>query len=174
MPPLVAQIIIMTSNKNTNSSPIQYGWTKLRPGENKIRVLAKPVVGVSSFNVETKQTKRFRTFLEVDAAKYKNVKPFMACKVYNYDTGLIELFSFNQKNILYPLAKLNAINGNYDIRDVDIVISRDGEGVESKYTVSNLNPSEVPLKAVTLAQRVQIDFEAFFENTNPFTLLEHE
>jgi hypothetical protein len=123
-------------------------YMRLAAGDNKFRVLDRPLLGYQGWNVDDKGRmhpvrKPLDTF-EPDEVDLKTVRHFWAMPVFNYSTGAIEVLSITQATVQKAIRQLAfdpdwGSPGRYDI-----VVSRDGSGLDTKYSVRPQPPKPLP------------------------------
>lgn len=130
-------------------------FMKLDKGESLFRVLAKPVMGYEYWTEENKPVRSREPFTELapNAKKDKNgniqkPKHIWIMPVWDYTTNAIKILTITQKKIQEAI--LNLANDKdwgspvkYDIR-----IVREGDGLETKYSVSPKPHKELDSKVV--------------------------
>jgi len=135
-------------------------YTKLPVGETKLRIVSKAIIGWEGwfqnkpvrFAHDYKITPDEYATLDrdnFDSAKGK-WKMFGVCVVYNYTEKAVQYWMFSQKQIRDQLVNLANDKDWGDITKYDIKIRREGEKMETKYTVN-------PLPAKPLAKEVEME-----------------
>jgi hypothetical protein len=154
----------------------QSRYLKLQKGDTRIRILSHAVVGFSGWTPENKPL-RWRTEQDVDRTKLKlekNGQPkvghFWAFPVFNYDTKTVQVFEITQKTIQKAIKKY--------VDDVDygapwgydIIITKDGDGLETEYTVIAKPPKPMEHLIQDGWEMVKPTFDAnrLFDNGDPF------
>ena len=118
-----------TSNNN---------YVKLNEGENKFRILSKPILGWEDW--KDKKPVRFpfnkKPLKSIDPAK--PIKHFWAFIVWNYDAQAIQILSITQATIRSNLEALCRDSDWGDPYFYDIKIIKSGDGVDTEYKVNPL------------------------------------
>lgn len=144
-------------------------YMKLQLGENKIRILSKPILGWEDW----KDNKPVRYKIDKKPAKSidpnKPLKHFWSLIVWNYAEELIQVLNITQAGVRNPIEALCKDDDWGAPYFYDIKIIKTGEGKETKYSV---NPS--PHKKITdnikeafFEKRCNLD--ALFDNADPFS-----
>lgn len=144
-------------------------YTKLAEGENRVRILSKPILGWEDWH--DKKPVRY-AFNEKPAKSFdpkKPVKHFWAFIVFNYNENEIQIMQITQATIRKSLESLCRDKDWGAPFGYDIKIVKKGEGVDTEYAV---NP--VPHKAITqditdAFYNRRCNLEAVFANADPFS-----
>lgn len=149
-------------------------YTKFMDGENRFRILSKPIIGWEDWEkVEAgfrpiRFRMKDRPKLPIDPKK--PVKHFWAMIVWNYKTEAIEILHLTQASIR------SAIEALVHDKDwgapfyYDIKVTRSGEGMDTEYVVN-------PIPHKPLSPVIYDEFhakpcylEALFDNLDPFNM----
>jgi hypothetical protein len=133
-----------------NDKPL---YTKLPIGTTKLRILSqakigwegwfqsKPVRFAHDYNITADEYATLDKD-EYDSAKSK-WKQFAVCVVYNYEEDAVQYWQFAQKQIKNQLISLAQDKDYGNLANYDIKVKREGEKMETKYTVTPLPPKSV-------------------------------
>lgn len=144
-------------------------YMKLQEGENKIRILTKPIIGWEDWI--DKKPIRYKNYEKPQKPNdpQKPIKHFWAFIVWNYAEEQIQILHITQATIRYAIEGLSKDSEWKAPYFYDIKIIKTGEGKETEYTV---NPS--PHKK--LSQHIKDAFyekrcylEALYDNADPFS-----
>jgi hypothetical protein len=145
-------------------------YFKLQDGENKIRILSKPIIGWEDWdnNKPVRFTLDNKPTFSIDPDK--PVKHFWAFIVYNYCENEIQVMQVTQatiRNAIEALCKDTDWGAPFFY---DIKIHKTGEKVNTKYTVNPTphKPLEPYITKAFYARRCCL--EAMFQNLDPFAL----
>jgi hypothetical protein len=125
-------------------------YMKLQDGENKIRILSKPIVGWMDW-------------------KDKNpIKHFWAFIVWNYNDQAIQVLEITQQTIQSAITNLNKDEDWGAPYEYDIKIVKKGKDMETKYSVtpSPKKPLTDQIKQAALDKPCYLD--ALFSGTDPW------
>ncbi len=154
--------------QNYESPKSSNNYMKLQDGENRIRILSKPILGWEDW--QDKKPIRFRLdekpMKSIDPEK--KIKHFWAFIVWNYNENQIQILQITQVGIQRSIENFDKDADWGAPYAYDIKIMRKGEGVNTEYAV---NP--VPHKPVDPAiEQAFIDrpckLDALFLNCDPF------
>lgn len=144
------------------------GYTKLQPGDNKLRILSKPIVGWLDWHDKTPVRTRYTEKPPTPWKESRPPKHFWAMIVYNYLDEEIQIWEITQKSIQHQLQSL--------ILDVewgepyfyDIKITRTGQDLKVKYAVSPIphKPSGAIIQGKFEDKPIWLD--SLFSGKNPF------
>lgn len=127
-------------------------YTKIQ-GEVRLRVLSKAILGWEGWYknkpIRFKYDYKISTD-EYDALDKDNYDPskakwkqFAVCVVWNYTEGCPQFWQFSQKQIKDQLLALAADTDWGNITNYDIKVKREGEKMETKYSITPLPAKEV-------------------------------
>jgi hypothetical protein len=129
-----------------NDKPL---YTKITTGsEVRLRVLSRAVVGQEGWYMS--KPVRFDSMFKINADQYATLdkdtydsskskwRQFAVCVVYNYTTDAVQFWQFTQKQVRDGLERLSKDADWGDLSTYDIKVKREGEGIETKYTITPL------------------------------------
>lgn len=162
------------SNKSLNDT--SGGYMKFTTGANRFRIMGSPIVGWEWWN-ETKDGKRaphrVRINEKLDAGKIddpESVRRFWAMVVYNYDAKKIQILEITQKGIQQTLENLVADDDwGSPVQAYDIVITKTGEKMETKYEVLPKPKTEIDPEILAEYKATKINLEALYDGDDPFS-----
>lgn len=146
-------------------------YMKLKDGENRLRILSKPVLGWEDW--DNKIPVRYRMKKGEKAPEpinpNKPVKHFWAFIVWNYQDQKIQILSITQATVMKALDVFSKDPDWGAPYFYDIKIYKTGKDKETKYSVT-------PLPHKELSRNVEVEFhaspcnlDALFENEDPFS-----
>jgi hypothetical protein len=134
-------------------------YTKIKNGETKLRILSKALLGWEGW-FQNKPV-RFPYDYSITSDEYGTLdkdnydsskakwKQFAVCVVWNYNESCVQYWQFNQKQVREQLMQLAQDSDWGDVTKYDIKIKREGEKMETKYTLIPSN--KAPLSDTILA-----------------------
>jgi len=145
------------------------GYMKLEDGENKLRILSRPIIGWLDWTTDKKPVRfgfKFKPEKQIDPSQ--PIKHFWAFIVWDYQASEIRILEITQSSIQAAIQNLTKDEDWGAPFDYDIKILKTGQKKETKYAV---NPSpKKPLtddqKNFALAKRVNLN--ALFTNADPY------
>ncbi len=151
------------------------GYMKFVKGENRFRIMSSPILGYEYWiTTEDGGRKPVRTRLDekIDISKVEDqdqVKHFWAMVVYNYNIEKIQILEITQKGIQKTLRALaKDKDWGSPVQTYDIVVTRNGDGMETKYEVLPKPAKTLPSAITELYKGTQINLEALFASKDPF------
>lgn len=139
-------------------------YVKLEKGENKIRILSKPIIGW----LDWKDNKPLRFPMNEKPTKPidpdKPIKHFWAFVVWSYNTNSIAIMEITQATIQHAIQALSKDQDWGNPFRYDIKIIKSGEKLDTEYTV---NP--VPHKPVTAEVQNAFMLKGEIKLTNLFS-----
>lgn len=148
-------------------------YMKLKDGENKIRILSKPVVGW----VDWKDKKAYRFPMDKKPEKPldKNpIKHFWAFIVWNYNDQAIQILEVTQQTIQTQIINLTKDEDWGMPFDYDIKISKKGRDLDTKYSVIPANKKPVADEVQKSALDKPCYLDALFTGADPWTVTDKQ
>tara|TARA_R110000744_G_scaffold376292_1_gene490438 strand:+ start:398 stop:895 length:498 start_codon:yes stop_codon:yes gene_type:complete len=147
------------------------GYTKCLKGDTILRFLGDPITGYEWWESMhgTEKPVRCNNFDEIrDEHATQKAKHFWACAVWNYEAGAIQIWQINQRTIQEAI--MNLINDSDwgDPREYDLKITRTGDALETKYTVSPKPKKDLPEAAKFEYDLMGIKLEKLITGDDPF------
>jgi hypothetical protein len=153
-------------------------YLKFEQGETRFRFLTSPIVGNEYWNHDGKPVRKRTT----DSIDHSDIRPekdgrpgvpkhFWAAPVLNYREKRVQILEITQKGIMQSISAL-AKDGDWGTPlEYDLVVSREGEGMETKYQV--IPKPAKPLdseakKAWDTLRESGFNLEALYDGTDPF------
>ena len=154
------------------------GYMKLETGKNRFRILSSAIVGWEGWNEDKEgnhkplRKRLTEDLISSDFQEPEKIKRFWAFIVWNYKDEAIQILEITQKGIRQSItALINNKKWGTPVNSYDIVITREGEKLKTKYTVTP-DPKEPTEKEITNAfKKKPINLEALFSNDDPFKSL---
>lgn len=147
-------------------------YFKPQQGENKIRILAKPVLGnVAWTSQDGKRVPIRKPLGEIfDTAKIDEApKHFWALPIYDYADKTVKVWEITQATIREHLEKLNSDKDWGDPTQYGLKVTKEGEKMDTKYNVIPAPKSELPKEIKEQWEDTPVDLTALFRNEDPFT-----
>lgn len=149
-------------------------YTKLTDGDNRIRILASPIIGWEGWKTQSDGTrkpvrKRMNETISVNEIDNEDrIKHFWAMPVYNYQTEQVEILNITQKGIQKAIQTLVADKDWGSPLNYDLVINKKGQKLETEYQVMP-KPAKVLDEGIERAFRdMDIKLDALYEGGDPF------
>lgn len=157
------------------------GYLKTKQGENRIRILASPILGwvwwidkngnIREKGVQPQKGDKpvrvpFKGVVPVEAAE--TVKHFWAMKAYNYAEKAVQVWEVTQKQIQNPLKELSKDEDWGSPLAYDIVITKTGEKLETEYSVIPKPKKELAPEIAEALKNTPINLESLYDGGNPF------
>jgi hypothetical protein len=148
-------------------------YMKLQDGENKIRILSKPIVGWLDW--KDKKPYRFHMNAKPEKPMDKNpIKHFWAFIVWNYNDQAVQILEITQQTIQSAINNLNKDSDWGSPFDYDIKITKKGKDLETKYSVipGAKKPIEDDVKKAALDKPCYLD--ALYKGEDPWTVTKEQ
>lgn len=150
--------------------PISGGnYMKLQDGENKVRILSKPVVGWVDW--KDKQPHRFQMKAKPEKPMGdKPIKHFWAFLVWNYADSTVQILELTQSTIQKAIGDLSKDEDWGAPFEYDIKITRKGKDLNTEYgvTPSPKKPLTDEMKKSALDKPANL--EALFTGSDPWVV----
>lgn len=152
-----------TSPKTTNH------YMKLLDGENRIRILSKPIIGWEHWIDKKPIRYQFNEKPKLEDDSLSPIRHFWAFIVYNYAEKEVQILNITQASIRKSIENLCKDEDWGDPFSYDIKICRKGEGVNTEYSVNPSPHKEIDPKIVKEFRDNPCKLEALFINEDPFS-----
>ena len=147
------------------------GYMKFKDGENKIRILASPVVGWLDWD-DNKTPHRYpmdkRPTKSLSTKKDAKIKHFWAMPVWNYSESRIQILEITQSSIQKAINMLVADPDYGTPLTYDLVIQKAGESLDTEYQVMPKPPKDIDPAIAKEYNPKNYDLTALYRNENPF------
>ena len=155
-------------------------YMKFIKGDNRFRILCSPILGYEWWTEVDGLRKPRRVRMgtpiptnEVDDPE--TIKHFWAMVVYNYDAKKIQILEITQKGIQKTLKALaKDADWGTPVKTYDIVVTRSGDGLETKYEVLPKPAKKLDEGIERLYSDMSINLEALYDGADPFKEPEQE
>jgi hypothetical protein len=148
------------------------GYMKFKPGENKFRVLSSAIVGYETWTEDkegNRKPTRFKMGEKIPVDKVgTDPKHFWAFVVWNYSEEKVQVLEITQKGIMKSIQSLVSDEDWGDPNEYDIVVTREGEGLDTEYQVNPKPKKELDSGIVRFYKDLKINLDALFEGKDPF------
>ena len=143
---------------------------KFKEGKNRFRVLSKPVVGWEYWTEDNKpvRSKELWNVVPLNARLPWDYKHFWAFIVWNLDDERIQILEITQKGILERLQGLIENEHWGDPREYTLTITREGEGLKTRYVVDPSPHKKTPAEVTEKYKETDINLEELFVGGQPF------
>lgn len=144
------------------------GYMKIQDGENKIRILSKPIMGWEDW--QDGKPVRFRMedrpLTSIDPKK--PIKHFWSVIVWNHIAEQIQIFNITQSSVRKSIEDLCRDEVWGEPFGYDIKIVRSGEGMKTKYVVNPAPHKPIGDYVREMFYEKRINLDALFDNQDPF------
>lgn len=144
-------------------------YMKLEKGENRFRILSKPIIGWEDWTPEKKPI-RFMPNEKPEKPIDPNrpVKHFWAMIVFNWFKNEIQILHITQRSIQTSIEQLAKDKDWGNPFNYDLKITRDGDGMETEYTVNPVPHKPVGEEVLRAFADKPIYLPALFQGADPF------
>lgn len=143
-------------------------YLKLQKGENKFRILSRPIVGWEDW--KDKKPIRFR----MNAKPDKSIDPkipirhFWAFVVWDYAESKIKILEITQKTIQGAIQSLSRDQDWGSPFEYDIKVIKTGENMETEYTVNPVPHKKIAAEIQEALIQTPVNLEALYDGGDPF------
>lgn len=141
---------------------------KPQPGDNKIRVLTKPIIGWEGWQdgkpFRRKGIEKNIEDNEVEINKLSKkpaISPVWAMLIWDYEEGKVKVWNLTQKTIMAKIVTMNADKGWGDVRGYDIGVERI-EGKRTSYDVRPYPHKKLDKDVLKVINATELDAENSF------------
>lgn len=156
------------------------GYMNLEKGTNKFLILDSAIVGYEYWNLSGKpvRVKSAPEETPVDIRREEDGKPerikhFWAFPVWNFEDEKVQILEITQSTIMREITALvNNEEWGTPVQTYAITVTRDGEKLTTKYTVTPSPAKAVPEDVKAEWEKVSgrgFDLNRLFEGGNPFS-----
>jgi hypothetical protein len=146
-------------------------YMKFLDGKNKFRILGSAIVGYEWW-IETseggRKPGRSRTFQEAVELGIEPIKHFWAFPVWDYKEEAVKILEVTQKGIMSSIKALVDDEDWGDPKEYDISVTRTGEKMETKYSVTPSPKKPVDAGIVAMYKDMDIKLDALYSGADPF------
>ncbi len=143
-------------------------YLKFQKGITKFRFISSPITGWVYFT-EGDDGKnyphRVRPNEKAPDARLK-AKHFWAAIVYDYQSNSLKIIEITQKTVQGAILSLNANKSWGNPKEYDICVTRDGDGMDTEYTV--MPEPKTKLDDSVYTEALSINLEVLYEGGDPF------
>ena len=155
-------------------------YTKLSQGKTTLRILGDSTQGTAIFGWlgwtdSDGKRQPHRSVDKPPAGKFKEKpKHFWAFLVWNHEAECVQIYEVVQRGIQDALRELINDPDWGDLKRYDVAIQRDGEGLDTSYTVMPKPKSELAAAAVEVIKEniPRINLAALYTGDDPFAAAE--
>ena len=145
-------------------------WMKLQEGENRIRILTKPIIGWEDWMDKKPIRFHYGAKPSHPVDPKKAIKHFWAMVVWNYSVEKIQILEVTQASIRKPLESLAQDKEWGAPFFYDIKIKKEGEGVDTEYSVSPVPHKKTPQNVIDSFNAKPCFLDAMFKGEDPFVV----
>lgn len=143
------------------------GYMKIQQGENKIRILSKPIIGWLDW--KDKKPYRFRIDKKPDKPLGdRPIRHFWAFIVWNYNEQALQILEITQATIQAAIQNLSRDSDWGDPYAYDIKITRKGQDLSTEYAVTPSPVKTIAPEIYKIALDKPANLEALFEGEDPW------
>lgn len=150
-------------------------FMKFQDGENRIRVLSSAIVGYEDWDDEKNfyrtKTRGEQPLSSRSSKPNAKIKHFWAMVVYNYRSKRVQVLEITQATIFDGFNTLLKDPDWGRPFGYDIVITKTGEGMETKYAVTPKPHKEIDPTIAKKYSELKINLEALYQGEDPFKQL---
>ena len=145
-------------------------YMKFQKGDNKFRVLSRPIVGWIDWKDKVPYRFDMKSKPEKPMVEGVSVKHFWAFLVWNYSEGAVQILEVTQSTIQKTIGDLSKDEDWGAPFEYDLKVIRKGEGKETEYSITP-SPKKVlsdEIKKAALDKPCNLD--ALYSGTDPWVI----
>lgn len=148
-------------------------YMKLQDGENKIRILSKPIVGWVDW--KDKQAHRFPMKQKPDKPMGKDpIRHFWAFIVWNYNAQAVQILEITQQTIQTSIVNLTKDDDWGAPFEYDLKIIKKGKDLQTEYSITPSPKKPVPEEVQKAALDKPCNLEALFSGADPWVVTDKQ
>jgi hypothetical protein len=148
--------------------PSSNNYLKLQPGDNKIRIVSKPIIGWEDWKDNKPIRFRMSDKPQTSIDPEKPIKHFWAMLAWDYKSNKLAILEITQKSIQKAIEGLAKNEDWGSPLNYDITISKSGSGLDTEYAVVPIPPKPLSEEVQGLIIGTQVNLEALFDGKDPF------
>ena len=158
---------------NNYKIPTVSDYMKFAKGKNKFRVLDSAIVGHEYWmDIDGKRVhkrKRIGEVIPMGEVGEGGLKHFWAFPVFNRENEKIQILQITQKSIMNAIKDLTKDDDWGDPKGYDLVVTRTGDGLDTRYSVMPSPKSEIDEGIMAVYEEMNINLDLLFSNGDPFS-----
>lgn len=143
-------------------------YMKLNNGENRIRILSKPILGWLDWDNNKPLRFRMNEKPSKPVVAARPIKHFWAFVVWDYADNKLKILEITQATIQLAIGSLTRDEDWGNPFTYDIKIIRSGEKMETNYQVSPVPHKQVAKEVQAALVQTTINLDALFSGGDPF------
>lgn len=148
-------------------------YMKLQKGENKIRILSRPIIGWQDWKDKTPYRFRMKDKPEKPLGD-KPIKHFWAFVVWNYAAQAIQILEITQATIQKSIQDLSKDDEWGAPFAYDIKITKKGEDLQTEYSVTPSPKKDLTDEIKKAGLDKPVNLEALFDNADPWIVADKQ
>jgi hypothetical protein len=166
----------------SEKEPVTSNYMRFNPGENTFRVLSSAITGMEYWKTKIVDGKSVRGPVRVkpdvniptdelelnERGQLDMPKYFWAFVVWNRDAERIQILEITQKKVQRAIRALTASKSWGDPHEYDIIVTKEGEKLETQYSVMPAPKEKLDPGITQLYKDMNINLEALFTGDDPF------
>lgn len=145
-------------------------YAKLQDGENRFRILAKPIIGWVGWSAGTPSRFTMKNRPDKNFDDNKPAKHFWDMLVWNYQTKSVQILEITQTLIQQALQTLARSEDWGNPYEYDIIITKSGKDKNTKYNVQPAKPKPLTDEIKKAALDKPVYLEALYTGADPFVV----
>lgn len=143
-------------------------YMKLEEGENKIRILSKPILGWEDWKDKKPVRFHFNEKPKNPVDSTKPIRHFWAFIVYNYAKDEIQILHVTQSMIRKGIEALCRDSDWGSPHAYDLKITKKGEGMNTEYSINPVPHKPISEEIKRKFKDKKCNLDALFTNADPF------
>jgi hypothetical protein len=145
-------------------------YMKFQQGENKFRILSKPIIGWLDWKDKVPYRFGFKNKPEKPLSD-QAIKHFWAMIVFDYSDQSIKILEITQSTIQKSIEHLAKDEDWGSPHEYDLKVTKKGQDKSTEYTVNPSPKKPLSEDVKTLAKAKPINLEALYKNGDPFNIV---
>lgn len=149
-------------------------YMKLQQGENKIRILSKPIIGWIDWDNNKPLRFGMKNKPEKPINPTKAIRHFWAILVFDYADNGVKILEITQQTIQSAISNLSKDNDWGNPGEYDIKIVKKGQDKQTEYVVTPSPKKPLTEEQKQAAKDKPVNLDNLFKGTDPFSILNGE
>lgn len=153
---------------NYSKPKVNSNYLRFEEGENKFRILSDAITGFIDWDKSGDKPKPIRTPEPQPALGENKVKHFWSFVIWDYKEQKVKILEITQSGIQEDIMALHGNEAWGNPQKYDLVITRKGKELDTKYSVVAIPPTDLDPEITRLYEALNLDLNKLFEGKDPF------
>lgn len=144
------------------------GYYKFEKGDNRFRMISPAITGWIDWDKSWDKPKPIRTKEQRPALGENAPKHFWTMRVFDYESNSVKILEITQVSVQDAIYTLTKDSDWWPVDWYDIVVTRTGDGMETKYSVVPKPQKALTKEQLQIIKDTYVNLDALYRNEDPF------